>query len=303
MPRSRRDNASLDCAATAELLDCYAIPYDRIEAVPHGTSGRSYKIVHGGSVFYIKLNSAIRIDALAGVHRTLANHELPAPKVVFKTPRHASGQSFIMLSEVKGKILPKAAEAGLDNSQLLKQAAGILERVHRIPLRGYGPLLVRNGELRGKHASWAEYLAIKAPDTADLAQRALVDAQSRQLFEQASHRLFTSSARPGRLLHTDYHKENILADNAGEIGIVDWDNAISGDPLYDLSNVWHVLGKKFELFMAGYSGELDVERFDDYRLFLCVMKIGLASKVRKYRLDKYRQRLEDFLSEPGQLNG
>jgi|GEM_PF-4893904 len=277
------------------LLRRYGIHYSEVRSPDLGKSSRVFQLQRGPDVEYVKFNIPPRIRALAAVHDVLASRNIPSARVVFSTPDDTALPSFVILTEVKGIVLGDAPVAA--RQHLMAEAAGVLARAHGTSVPGYGPLIVNNGRMMGKHGSWAEYLSLKAPDIGALLEASIISDREAAVYRGVAARVFTAPARPARLLHNDFHRENILVDQGAISGIIDWDNAIAGDPLYDLANVWHVFGGSFDLFKAGYGAEIDMARFNDLRIFRSFVKIGEASKVRRARLEKYRERLEELRAE------
>lgn len=278
-----------------ELLQRHGMRYSEVRSPDKGKSSRVFQLHNGQGVEYVKFNIPPRIKALAAVHKVLAQRKIPSPRVMFSTQDKTDPPCFLILSEVKGVDLgdlPLTVRL-----RYLAEAADILARTHEIPVTGYGPLIARNGQIMGKHASWSEYLALKAPDIDALVAASIVNERDANIYRSVAERIFTAPARPARLLHNDFHRENILVDQGVVSGVIDWDNAIAGDPLYDLANVWHVFGEHFDRFMAGYRADVDVARFNDLRIFRSFVKIGEASKVRRVRLEKYLERLEELRAE------
>lgn len=63
------------------------------------------------------------------------------------------------------------------------------------------------------------------------------DARTRHLLDQVEEigRAFPDTLEGDDLVHTDFHPENVLVDEAGNVtGVIDWDGATRGDADFDL---------------------------------------------------------------------
>lgn len=116
--------------------------------------------------------------------------------------------------------------------------AGALMRVGSIPVRGAGPIdPMRDDAITGVHAAWTDFLTLRLAEHADTCLAAgLIDVAERGWIGQAFDRLLpAAAARPMGLVHGDPSNFNVFA--AGDLlTLVDWEDALAGDPLMDLAN-------------------------------------------------------------------
>lgn len=116
--------------------------------------------------------------------------------------------------------------------------AAALLRVGSIPVRGAGPIdPMRDDAITGVHAAWTDFLTLRLAEHADTCLAAgLIDGAERRWIDQAFDRLLpAAAARPMGLVHGDPSNFNVFA--AGDVlTLVDWEDALAGDPLMDLAN-------------------------------------------------------------------
>lgn len=117
-----------------------------------------------------------------------------------------------------------------------EELASLLFRVHRIHRPGFGPITI---EGHGQYASWIDWLTCEARKaTEDLRVagylRHDLDDQLEKVFARRRAALDTSA---GSLLHGDLDPKEIFIDtsNGSVLGIIDWGDAVVGDPLFDLA--------------------------------------------------------------------
>lgn len=102
-----------------------------------------------------------------------------------------------------------------------------------------------------------------------------------------------------RLLHNDYRLDNILEKDGDIQAIIDWDNAISGDPLYDFvkSEDCFSFYDVEEEFRSGYEEFIDVEEDSSYWFYKLGSSITGLEIVRYHQdvRDSYEDWQEDYL--------
>jgi hypothetical protein len=108
-------------------------------------------------------------------------------------------------------------------------------------LDGHGLLTASPEGLRGEHQSWADAIAQRTGDLGRIAESGLVDAG---LLEQAAAAIrdrldLLAGAESGHLLHGDFNPRHVFAHDGRVAGIIDWGDAMCGDPAYDFGRVLH----------------------------------------------------------------
>lgn len=83
------------------------------------------------------------------------------------------------------------------------------------------------------------------------------------------------------LIHRDLKSTNLLVDEKGKVWIVDWENVILGDPLYDLAIVGTREGRNFvwQNLIVGRALEVDSPR---YQLYETLALFGFLDFGRRY---------------------
>jgi fructosamine-3-kinase len=122
----------------------------------------------------------------------------------------------------------------LDVPRVAHQIGAAVARWQDLTYPGYGPL---DAALRGYHASYADYFHLRLEAHLDflLAREFLTQPQSRDIAAAiARHRALLDHAT-GCLVHKDLALWNILGSDSGIAAFIDFDDAISGDAMDDLS--------------------------------------------------------------------
>lgn len=171
-------------------------------------------------------------DALLGA---LAPPALPVPRVL---DLGAAPAGYFAVSQRRyGEFLDALDGAGM--RAVLPALLATLDAVAAVGVEGssgYGPW---PPDRRAPHASWAEaLLAIDAdrPRIGDW-RRALdsspVGGESFRLGHERLRQLAAGLPGVRRLVHADLLNRNVLVDGARVTAVLDWGNAMFGDPLYD----------------------------------------------------------------------
>jgi Ser/Thr protein kinase RdoA (MazF antagonist) len=88
----------------------------------------------------------------------------------------------------------------------------------------------------------------------------------------------------GALLHGDLGSHNVLTDGDRLLGLIDWEDALSGDPVYDLA-FWATfhLPERHAAFLAGYRELRPLPDDFPVRFWLYFVRILLAKAVHRRR--------------------
>ena len=96
--------------------------------------------------------------------------------------------------------------------------------------RGYGPF---DASGNGRNASWQEFLsAVSAYDWGSVTGDNQVADMAGRCAELARH-----CPNVRALVHADFGSNNVLTDGHRITGVIDWSEAMYGDPLYDIANI------------------------------------------------------------------
>ncbi len=148
----------------------------------------------------------------------------------------------------------------LDRPAIARQLGGILRRLHALPVDGFGfvdtDLLRDTGLLRGLHARYADYFNTRLDEHLGylLEHRLLAEPDVRQI-----RQVFTDHAplldRPQAVLvHRDIALWNLLGTPDRIAAVIDWDDAVGGDPADDFGILRCFYDDSFiDQAMAGYT--------------------------------------------------
>lgn len=215
-----------------------------------------------------------------------AKVDVPVPRVLLVESLQLEGKSVGISVEERlpGVPLDELAKYTSDEdlAEILQRAGTLLSRVHSVKTEGFGEIDKRG---RGEHASIAgifsegnlsEQVLLAAAQSASLDPRIL---------KRALHILqeFQNSCPPvsPHLLHGDFGPKHLLIERGKITGIIDFENARSGDPLQEFAN-WHFFFENrypIEPLKKGYSDKSVFGGDFERRFFVWRLVIGLSSLV------------------------
>lgn len=238
------DDRRRDVPGLAALLrEHFGAGIEPLQPLTGGVFSRAYGFAVEGCEYVVRINSAPHAagsfakDEYAG--RAFASADLPIPRIV---ARGATGDWHYAISErVAGRPLSICSES--ERQRALSSALDTLEAAGKADTstsQGYGDWGVDGN---GKFGSWQAYLADVIENHAegyyqDWHRLFETSCLERDVYETVYERMLELSGRcPNEraLIHNDFHFDNVLANGERITGVVDWANALYGDPLYDVA--------------------------------------------------------------------
>ena len=128
-------------------------------------------------------------------------------------------------------------------------AGALLRRAHEVAVTGFGSVAAGRDGLHGEDRTWAATMSRRVADLEPIAAARLVDGNLlvRAATAVADRSGWFGSCHQGRLLHGDFHPRHVYARDGQITAIIDWGDATSGDPLYDLGRVLHSVASRRDL--------------------------------------------------------
>lgn len=230
--RTPVDQAALE-AELARLLGASVV----LQPISQGEESRAFAVTVAGEELILRLHPTghgYAKDAFAS--RNFGSKELPIPHVV--DYGILDNGLFYCLSE----RAPGVTLQDLNSGKLrlvLEPVARVMEAIAGTDvgaIGGYGPF---DAEGRGGHASWRDYVLAVADPRAENWSRSdggdVPETIGRLL--DCLRVLAEHCPETRGLVHGDFGSNNVLVDDARITGVIDWSEAMVGDPLYDLANI------------------------------------------------------------------
>ncbi|KRE11688.1 hypothetical protein ASE66_24555 [Bosea sp. Root483D1] len=208
-----------------------------IVQLKEGEESRAFAFKARDGEYVLRLNGHIedfRKDAY--VYQNFTSAELPVPKIV-SVGAFDQDLSYCVSRRAPGITLQDLNEASL--SAVLTPVAEVLSAISSIEPEqiGFGPF---GSDGVGRFASWRSFvLAVADPMQYDWAALGL--GEKAKVVARALEFLLSSASQYSdehRLVHGDFGSNNVLSEGGRITGVIDWSEALIGDPLYDLANIF-----------------------------------------------------------------
>jgi Ser/Thr protein kinase RdoA (MazF antagonist) len=196
-----------------------------------------------------------------------------------------------ILEEAKGASLAALQMDMGVSSEILFNLGVVVARLHSVTTEGFGMLDVKQilSDERGKGllAKWTDYILLRLDTHVgflfDAGIVSLEDgAVIERAFEQTLHRLEWSAPS---LLHGDLGGQNIFSDGRCITALIDWEDCLSGDPVFDIASWGTFIGNRDRraTFLEGYRTVRELPEDFELRYWLYYLRVVLAKTVHRYR--------------------
>jgi aminoglycoside phosphotransferase (APT) family kinase protein len=286
----------IDERVVREALTAFGIGSSQAFA-PSSSQGTFHRVFDIGETRVLRLaafadHESERAMAIeCEVMRELRSAGFPVPACEFRTL--ADGRGAQLLGRVAGQTLASFDDDEARTVTTLRWVARFLGRLHRIGGTGFGPL-VSARPFTGAHAAWLDYLRVRLAEHVAYCER----TGATSYHESTAITRHFDAAAPifadvtPALLHGDPGSTNLVVDEEVLQGVLDWEDALLGDPLFDLASLctFHP-ERRHEAIFAGYGVTLERGSAAWRRFWLYFLRIAVAKTVHRHRF-----RYED---EPG----
>lgn len=185
----------------------------------------------GASVIIMDSPPALeRNDAFAELAAIFASAGLPVPRILAED----SARGWMLLSDLGGQDLKACYDAGAA-SRAVETALRWLLRWRTVRHPAIEPY--SGDRLHMELGIFSEWLAARAID------QPLPEAIERDLYGWL---IDSARSQPMVCVHRDWHCRNLLLDDAGQFGIVDFQDALHGPLCYDLASLLHDCYHRFD---------------------------------------------------------
>ncbi len=244
--QARADEQDGMAHAQAFLRERFASDAEVLRPLYGGFFSRAFAFAAGGRDYVLRLSAAPQAaesfakDAYAGRH--FASSTLHIPEVFLVGATDVAEERFAIGALVSGRILEEADPVA--RRLALPALLHTLDAIGRVDVgrsRGFGTW-DETGD--APYDRWVAFLAAADRDETTGYYRgwhALFDGMlERDLYDAVYRRLRQLLAQIPEvrgLIHNDFWFQNVLSDGARITGVIDWGNALYGDPLYDIARL------------------------------------------------------------------
>jgi aminoglycoside phosphotransferase (APT) family kinase protein len=215
---------------------------------------------------------------------------LPSLKIVaLDESDEALGCPFLVMQQAPGRPLRdfENPETQALPEPALFELGRLLAQIHTIPGRAAGLLLYCSDEHGpiGAHTHWINYVRLRLRAHAEVCQE--IGAINSKEVEEIRH-IFTVAeplltSAPKRFLHGDPGHHNVFFDGQRITAIIDWEDALVGDPVFDIA-YWgtFVRDEMRERFLEGYRSVAALPQDFEHRYWLYYLRVALSKTVHRH---------------------
>lgn len=260
--------------------------------LPRSTLHRVYKVT------LPKNSYVVRINALGNLYREFS---FLTERRIMECLSNKSFQSIVVhmvnisrkhfpfdyeiMDVAKGHNLFDVAKSKKIHSSILTELGKTIALVHTIKTNKFGPFDVN---LVGIYPTWKEYIYCSFDKHIRLCIKiGFIDkeigSRVRSLFLKFGSML--KDVDPV-LLHGDLANHNVFTDEKRITALIDWEDAISGDPIFDIAYFGtgcYLHNEWFDAFLKGYQSRQELPEDFWLRYWLYFIRISLSKAIARYR--------------------
>ncbi len=250
--------------------------------------------------FFIDDSVVIRFNArdvhLPKFHREkvafdILKGKLPVPDcLVLDDSRTLAPFDYMVCKKIEGKNIEQNWSHLSDKikNSLSFQAGQVLSQIHSVELNYFGEISGRGPFPKTK--TWTEYLAF-------ILDYHLEEAMGLSLFTNEKRHSFLTSFKNHAeifdefenpmLIHGDFHLGNLLYNQEKITGVLDFEWALAGDPLFDMSNQLREMDKTWPGSQESFNRGYGIKMFSDedlkkMKVYAMIKNIELCVVAKKF---------------------
>lgn len=287
---------------------------DGIRVIPAGGQGnhRTYLAEIGATSAFIRVEDGPEHDDYFDVEAVILDQipalQVPAPlHLGSDTSRTKTPFAWQVLERIQAPDLNHHLKAGrLPLEQIAGKIGALVARWQAISPAGFGPLDAeqarRTCALHGLHPDYSSYFHLNLErHLAFLADHEFLPLGFVReiLGEVEAHRSLLHLTE-GCLVHKDLALWNILGTTTDILAVIDWDDAVSGDPLDDISLLaCFYSGNVIQRALDGYSTVKQLPSEFRRRFWLHLLRNMLVKAVIRVGAGYFDRKADFFLIGPG----
>jgi aminoglycoside phosphotransferase (APT) family kinase protein len=191
---------------------------------------------------------------------------------------------FILIEEARGQTLTQFEHPDTQQmpEPLLFEFGRFLAKVHQTPAKGGGLLDCSHDEWTGLHQTWTDYLRLRLDEHLEVCRNiGAIDSTEALAIQKFFSEIPSVSPR---LLHGDPGHHNVFSDGQKITAIIDWEDALAGDPIFDIA-YWgtFVRDEMRQRFLDGYQTVEKLPPDFEHRYWLYYLRVALSKTVHRHR--------------------
>lgn len=189
-----------------------------------------------------------KIDNEEFALKNLSHLDIPLPRLIYKNTK------FLIETYIEGTLLTKDA-----SENYFIQLGYYINKIHSVILNGFGDIKNGKGEFKTEYEYLFSWLNLDKNKN-----NVLLNKYNFETFFKKNKDILNSEN--SYLLHGDISYSNVIINDKGVAGIIDFGDLIAGPIEYDLALFFIKIknNKNWEAFMKGYDRDFNKIKFDIY---------------------------------------
>ncbi len=173
---------------------------------------------------------------------------------------------------------------------LFGQLGSFIASIHEMKTSRFGPISIQSiidGKPHGLHETWMSYLILNMVSHIESCSLVgvITQKEATEIATQLSKFSRIAPFEPS-ILHGDVANHNTFVNGGKVAAIIDWEDCLAGDPVYDIAyygsgcfehEVW------FDVFLSGYKSIRTLPEDFDLRFWLYYLRISLVKALIRER--------------------
>lgn len=190
------------------------------------------------------------------------------------------------------------------SEDLLFKLGQVIGKLHQIKLRNFGPLNVEsifNNCGEGIYNLWSDYVLKNFNKHLIFClQKGIIDQSlNKKIVELLDNKRIPNLGNPV-LLHGDIANHNVFTDGKNITALIDWEDCLSGDPVYDIA--YYGTGTFnhpdwYDTFLSGYKSINVLPDDFYYRYWVYFLRISIAKAIIRFNLNTSKGKYLPSISE------
>jgi aminoglycoside phosphotransferase (APT) family kinase protein len=267
-----------------------------VELAGHGTFHAIYRLQCNGARYIIRTNTQNRswpdytlyVDKWA--MEILNVHSLPSVEVhKIDLSRSICPFDYEILDEARGKTLASIVDR-IDPARwyLVTLLGKLAAKIHSIKTMRYGlvcPVKSSGGLCTGMLNSWKDYIFLNLDYHIALCKKikAISHGEASRIKDYFFASLELLECREPSLLHGDFGHHNVFSDGTDITAIIDWEDCLSGDPIFDVA-YWGTFysDEMLQSFLEGYFESRAEPAIFWHKYWLYYLRISLSKTIHRH---------------------
>lgn len=279
---------------------CYSVfhsPPSTIQKLDRSTLHDVYKVIIQNKSYVIRFSrlNDLYSDNFLKIEKSIVDYLhrsiIPAPQILLTDlSRKKVPYDYHVSNYIEGESLYTISPKSDNYFYQFGQTIG---KLHSISTKQFGPFILSSFKkkvLKAKYRTWQKYLLLNLEDHLEYClKNKIINSITHQKLQELfkSNKYLSQNILPV-LLHGDVANHNVLFHKGKITAFIDWEDAISGDPIYDISFYGTGVYKNkrwFNNFLKGYVDVTNIKIDSQFwlRYWFYFIRIAVFKAIIRHR--------------------